>query len=75
MWCILETLIVGSVGSSIFLKNIALISVIGGIKDYRIIFFQLHAVLGIQQGSQRESSVKTLRFPFSADFFDVLRVE
>ena len=29
----------------------------------------------IQQDRQRGSSVKTLRFPLSADFFEALRVE
>ena len=34
----------------------------------RWLFFQLHAVYRIQQGRQREHSVKTLRPPLSAEF-------
>ena len=34
-----------------------------------IFFYHLHAVSRTQQGGQREPSVKTLRFPLSAEFW------
>ena len=33
------------------------------------------AVCGTQQGNQREPSVKTLRYPVAAEFFEALRVD